>query len=296
MSDLNIKNILSQKADLVNGRIEAVLADWNGIQGELADAIKYMLAAPGKRVRAAIVLLCCELICGKTNDDALTAAVAIEMMHTSSLIHDDLPAMDDDDFRRGRPSCHKAFNEATAILAGDGLIMMAFEILGRDISAKEKAVEMINILGRCAGPTGMIAGQMDDLAAENSKPNAKILESIHINKTAKMFQASTSFGAIAGGADEKQKQLLSQYGLNLGLAFQVADDILDVVSDSKTLGKTAGKDAQQGKMTYPALFGLEESKKHAKNIVTQAIENLKPFGDKAEILKSLATEIIERTK
>ncbi len=296
MQNIDIRKLLAEKADLANGRINAILRQWTGIPARLAEAVKYVLAAPGKRVRAAIVILCCELIEGKCNDDALNAATAIEMIHTYSLVHDDLPAMDDDDFRRGRPSCHKAFDEATAILAGDALLTMAFEVLAKNISSPQKAVEMAGVLAQAAGPAGMIAGQMDDIDAENSKPDAEKLNAIHINKTAKMFQASACLGAIAGGADDAQKKSLSQFGLNIGLAFQVADDILDVVSDTKTLGKTAGKDAKQGKVTYPALFGLEASRTKAQNIVAQAIENLKMFGDRAEILKSLACEIIERTK
>ena len=155
---------------------------------------------------------------------------------------------------------------------------------------------MIKTLAQATGPCGMIAGQMADIIAENTKPDAQSLEYIHINKTAKMFQASACLGAIAGGASENDKQLLSQFGLNLGLAFQVADDILDVVSDSKTLGKTAGKDAKQGKVTYPAVFGLEESRKTAQRIAQQAIENLSSFGEKAAMLKELTFEIIDRTK
>ena len=155
---------------------------------------------------------------------------------------------------------------------------------------------MVRTLAQAAGPAGMIAGQMDDIIAENSKPDAQKLELIHINKTAKMFQASACLGAIAGDADKTQKQCLARFGLNLGLAFQVADDILDVVSDTQTLGKTAGKDAKQGKVTYPSLFGLEDSRKHAKTIVSQAVESLSSFGEKAELLKSLAYETINRTK
>ncbi|OHB49611.1 MAG: hypothetical protein A2Y10_15430 [Planctomycetes bacterium GWF2_41_51] len=293
---MDIKNVLAEKAELVNEKLESLLAQWTGIPKRLADAIKYVLAAPGKRIRAALVLLTCELVCDEANQDALTGAAAIEMMHTYSLVHDDLPAMDDDDFRRGRPSCHKAFDEATAILAGDALLTMAFEIIAKNISSPQKAVEMAQTLAQAAGPAGMIAGQMDDIIAENSKQNAHKLEFIHINKTAKMFQASACLGAIAACANKEQKESLSQFGLNLGLAFQVADDILDVVSDTKTLGKTAGKDAVQGKTTYPAIFGLDESRKKAQKMVLAAVDNLSTFGDKAQVLKSLAYEIIDRTK
>ncbi|OQA03075.1 MAG: Farnesyl diphosphate synthase [Planctomycetes bacterium ADurb.Bin401] len=296
MLKIDIKNELAQKAELVNEKIDFLLAHWTGIPKRLADAIKYVLVAPGKRIRAAIVLLTCELVCGEVNDDALTAAAAIEMVHTYSLVHDDLPAMDDDDFRRGRPSCHKAFDEATAILAGDALLTMAFEIISKDIRTPEKSVEMAQILAMAAGPSGMIAGQMYDMQAENTKQDAQMLELIHINKTAKMFQASVCLGAAAGSANETQKKSLRQFGMNLGLAFQIADDILDIVSDTVTLGKTAGKDAQQGKSTYPALYGLEESRKKAEKMVQAGIESLDAFGDKAGILKSLAFEIIDRTK
>jgi geranylgeranyl diphosphate synthase type II len=296
MSKVEIKKAIAEKADLINGRIDSMLKEWAGIPERLAESLRYVMAAGGKRIRAAIVLWCCELVSGKINDDALNAAAAIEMVHTYSLIHDDLPAMDNDDFRRGRPSCHKAFDEATAILAGDALLTMAFEVIVKNKAMPDRAVDMVKTLAQAAGPAGMIAGQMDDILAENSKPNAQKLELIHINKTAKMLQASACLGAIAGGADEKQRQALAEFGLNLGLAFQVADDILDVVSDTKTLGKTAGKDAKQGKVTYPSLFGLEGSRKRAEAMISQAIANLSLFGDKAEILKSLAFEIIDRTK
>ncbi|MFA5292696.1 MAG: polyprenyl synthetase family protein [Phycisphaerae bacterium] len=296
MQKVDIKKALAQKAEVVNGRIKTLLGQWSGIPERLADAIGYVLAAPGKRVRAAVVLWCCELIWGSENDDALNAAAAIEMVHTYSLVHDDLPAMDDDDFRRGSPSCHKAFDEATAILTGDSLLTMAFEVIAANISNADRANEMIKILARAAGPCGMIAGQMADIIAEKLKPDEKTLEYIHINKTAKMFQASACLGAIAGGADEKKKQLLSQFGLNLGLAFQISDDILDVVSDSKTLGKTAGKDAKQGKLTYPAVLGLDESKKNAREIAHKAAKILEPFGEKAIILKELALTLVDRKK
>ena len=296
MQKIDIKNALAEKAEIVNGRIKTVLEQWTGIPGKLAEAIDYVLASPGKRVRAALVLWCCELVAGRENEDALNAAAAIEMVHTYSLVHDDLPAMDDDDFRRGRPSCHKAFDEATAILAGDALLTMAFELIAKNISSADKAVLMTKELAQGAGPCGMIAGQIADILAQNIKPDAQILEFIHINKTAKMFQASAVLGAIAGGANEKQRQILSEFGLNLGLAFQIADDILDVVSDSKTLGKTVGKDVKQGKLTYPAVFGLEESRKKAQQIATKAAQILEPFGSRAATLKELALVLVDRNR
>lgn len=297
MQKNNIKKLLAEKADLVNDRLKELLEQWSDkVPQRLFEAIEYVLAAGGKRIRAAVVLLCCRLIEGKENDDALNAAAAVEMIHTYSLVHDDLPAMDDDDFRRGKPSCHKAFDEATAILTGDALLTMAFEVIAAKTSSSEKAIEMAKVLAQAAGPAGMIGGQIADIIAENSKPDAQMLEYIHINKTAKMFQASAVLGAIAANANHIQIKDLSRFGLNLGLTFQIADDILDVVSDSKTLGKTAGKDAKQGKITYPAIYGLEESKKKAQVITQKAVENLSSFGDKAEILKKLTLEIIDRVK
>ena len=308
MQKVDIKKALAEKADAVNGKIKALLEQWTGIPTKLADAIDYVLAAPGKRVRAAIVLWCCELVGGRPaaplrvkrggreNDDALNAAAAIEMVHTYSLVHDDLPAMDDDDFRRGRPSCHKAFDEATAVLTGDALLTMAFEIIAAKTSGAKKAVEMMKVLAEAAGPAGMIAGQVNDLAAQNNGSSFEELHDIHINKTAKMFRASAMLGAIAADADEKQKETLASFGLTLGLGFQVADDIIDVSSTSRQLGKTAGKDAKQGKLTYPAIFGLKKSRENAEQIAHKAVDILEPFGDKAAVLKELALSLVNRTK
>jgi len=294
---MDINGALEQKAELVNDVIAAAIKDFGGIPDRLREAIEYTLGAPGKRVRAAIVLWCCEVAAGKVNKDAEIAAAAIEMVHTYSLVHDDLPAMDDDDFRRGRPSCHKAFDEATAILTGDALLTMAFELLSTKISDATKAVEMIKTLAEAAGPAGMVAGQINDLLAQNgTSGNSDDLHNIHINKTAKMFCASALLGAIAGGASEEQKDLLGRFGLKLGLGFQIADDILDVSSNSTQLGKTAGKDAKQGKLTYPSIFGLEQSKEKACQIADEAIGILEPFGQKADVLKELAYLLLRRIR
>jgi geranylgeranyl pyrophosphate synthase len=301
---IDIKIELEQKASLVNEVIAAAIRPgspqaikgFDGIPDRLREAIEYTLSAPGKRIRAAVVLLCCESVAGNISKDAEFAAAAIEMVHTYSLIHDDLPAMDDDDFRRGRPSCHKAFDEATAILTGDALLTMAFELLSTKISEPSKAVEMIKTLAEAAGPAGMIAGQIDDLLAQNGTGNGDNLHNVHINKTAKMFAASALLGAIAGGASRQQKDLLGRFGLKLGLGFQIADDILDVSSTSTQLGKTAGKDAEQGKLTYPAVFGLEQSRKKADELANQAAEILEPFGEKANMLKGLVLALLNRTK
>jgi len=293
---IDIKTVFEQKAQIVNKVIASAVKDFAGIPEKLRGAIEYTLSAPGKRIRAAVVLLCCETVSGSVNKDAEFAAAAVEMVHTYSLVHDDLPAMDDDDFRRGRPSCHKAFDEATAILTGDALLTMAFELLSTKISKPSKAVEMIKTLAQAAGPAGMVAGQVSDLSAQNGAGAGDDLHNIHINKTAKMFAASALLGAIAADASQQQKDLLGRFGLKLGLGFQIADDILDVSSTSTQLGKTAGKDAKQGKLTYPSVFGLEESKKEACRIADEAAQIIDCLGSNAAILKELVFILLRRTR
>ena len=287
---------LAEKADIAAAAIEEILARQDNIQGDLKAAIGYALKAPGKRLRAALALWTCEIISGTVSDAAKMAAVALEMVHTYSLVHDDLPAMDDDDFRRGQPSCHKAFGEATAILAGDGLLTLAFEILASDVEDRSMAMAMTKTLARAAGPSGMIAGQMADMLSDDTDANVELLGYIHTNKTAKMFAASAVMGAIAAGANADQLRHMEQYGLNIGLSFQIADDILDVTASSDQLGKTAGKDAEQGKLTYPLVVGIAEAKKLAKVYAGKAIESLNIFGPQAGVLRQLATELLNRTK
>jgi geranylgeranyl diphosphate synthase type II len=241
-------------------------------------------------------LWCCELVSGKVNSDAEVAAAAVEMIHTSSLVHDDLPAMDDDDMRRGRPTCHKRFDEATAILVGDALLVLAFESLAKYIDSSNVAVALIGELASAAGPKGMISGQLADLKAEKTKGTKQILEYIHTNKTAKMFRCAAAMGAICGEAIIEQYDLLCEYGLKIGLGFQIADDILDVSESSEQLGKTAGKDEQASKVTYPAVIGLEKSKELAKRLADDAVAVLEPFGKKAKVLRQLTKVLLQRKK
>jgi geranylgeranyl diphosphate synthase type II len=266
------------------------------IDGRLKEALSYTLTAPGKRLRSALVLWCCELTGGKVNHNAEIAAAAIEMVHTYSLIHDDLPAMDNDDLRRGLPTCHIAFDEATAILTGDALLTLAFEILAKEVDDPAVAAKLITQLAQDAGPSGMIAGQMADLKAENGRGNKELLEYIHTNKTAKMFRCATVMGAICGGATNEQLQSLDEYGLKIGLGFQIADDILDVSASSEQLGKTAGKDAKAAKCTYPAVVGIEKARQLEKKLADEAMAALEPFGKKADTLKQLAIALLERTR
>jgi geranylgeranyl pyrophosphate synthase len=223
---------LRRKAQSVNYALQRIL-DLSQMPAELKDAIKYTLGAPGKRVRSALLLWCCELVGGQVNHNAEIASAAIEMIHTYSLIHDDLPAMDDDDVRRGMLTCHKAFGEATAILTGDALLTLAFEVLAKEIDQPDVAVRLIAQLAQDAGASGMIAGQMADLKAQEIAGTKEMVEYIHINKTAKMFRCAAAMGAICGGATQKQFESLCEYGLHVGLAFQIADDILDVTASSE---------------------------------------------------------------
>jgi geranylgeranyl diphosphate synthase type II len=295
---MNFKALLQNKAQFVNDTLGRLLAGHTEINGDLKEAMKYTLFAPGKRIRSALVLWCCEMVGGKTNRNAEIAAAAIEMVHTYSLVHDDLPAMDDDDLRRGSPTCHLAFDEATAILAGDALLTLAFEILATDIDDPAIAIRLVHELADAAGPAGMIAGQMADLKAPLQKTQAteQNLRAIHINKTGKMFRCAAVMGAVCGGANKDELESLSQYGLKIGLGFQIADDILDVCASSEQLGKTAGKDARADKCTYPAVVGIEKSKQLAKKLADEAAALLAPFDTKADTLRRLAIALLERTK
>jgi geranylgeranyl diphosphate synthase type II len=291
---MDFNTLLHEKAELINHTLAQLLASQQ-IDSKLKETLKYTLGTPGKRVRSALVLWCCELAGGKINRNAEIAAAAIEMVHTYSLVHDDLPAMDDDDLRRGVPTCHKAFDEATAILTGDALLTLAFEILAKEVDEPTIAVKLIGQLAQDAGPSGMIAGQMADLRAENGRGNKELLEYIHTNKTAKMFRCAAAMGAICGRAEKKQLDLLSEYGLKIGLGFQIADDILDVSASSKQLGKTAGKDAKAAKCTYPAVVGIDKARELEKKLADEAVAILEPFGKKADTLRQLAMALLERT-
>jgi len=288
--------LLAEKVHVINETLLQLLAEQREVPEALHSAIGYTLSGPGKRIRSALVLWCCDLIAGRDNPNARIASAAIEMVHTYSLVHDDLPAMDDDDLRRGRPTCHKAFDEATAILTGDGLLTLAFEVLADRIDDPVLAVKLIGELARAAGPAGMIAGQVADLKAENTVGNVPMLEYIHTNKTAKMFRCAAMMGALCGGASLDQLETLGQYGLKIGLGFQIADDILDVSASSEQLGKTAGKDVKVAKCTYPAVVGIETAKELERKLAHDAVTLLEPFGPSAEVLRQLAIALLDRNK
>jgi geranylgeranyl pyrophosphate synthase len=295
-TDEDFETQLQNKVRLVNEVLGQILSRPDLVGRELEESVRYALEGPGKRIRSCVVMWCCGIVSGKVNHSAQIAAAAIEMVHTYSLIHDDLPAMDDDDYRRGRLTSHKKFDEATAILVGDALLTLAFELLAREIDKPNVAVRLIGELAEAAGPVGMVAGQMADLKAANYRADEELLKRIHTNKTAKMFRCAAAMGGICGGANQRQLERLREYGLKIGLGFQIADDILDVCGTSRQLGKTSGKDARQGKATYPAVVGLDKSRKLAKKLADEAIETLKPFGSKADVLRNLAKSLLNRTR
>jgi len=259
----------------------------------LADAIRHSLLAPGKRLRPLLVLMACQA-CGYEAQAALPAACAVEMIHTYSLIHDDLPAMDDDDLRRGRPSCHAAFGEATAILAGDALLAQAFEVLSTDIQPPQLAAQCCGELARAAGSSQLVGGQADDLQAEFAELSYDQLRRIHRRKTGAMIRVSLRLGGLVGSADLIQLAALDNYGERLGLAFQIIDDLLDLEGSEADLGKRTGKDSGRGKLTFPAVLGVAESRQTATELAAAAIDAIQPLGPLADGLKSLAQYVLER--
>lgn len=287
---------MAEMAGQAGQTLSELLQKQTAIPKRLKEAMDYMLQSGGKRIRSALVLWTCRMTAGQVNRDAQIAAAAVEMVHTYSLIHDDLPAMDDDDMRRGRPSCHRQFDEATAVLAGDALLTLAFEVLATEVSNPATAVGMIRTLSKAAGPAGMIAGQIADMEGSRVQASMENLQYIHTNKTAEMFAASAVLGGVAGGASDSQLDDLREYGMKIGLGFQIADDLLDVTGKTENLGKTAGKDTVQGKLTYPALVGIEKSRQIFEKITLEAMAALVVFGPKADILRMLATELLLRTK
>jgi len=265
---------------------------------KLAEGIRYALLAPGKRLRPQLVLLAAEA-CEGTVEEAMPAACAVEMIHAYSLVHDDLPAMDDDDLRRGRPTCHKVFGEATAILVGDALLARAFEILARDIKPPAVAAKCCALLGRAAGASALVGGQAADLASaqqgnDSVEQSHKDLESIHHRKTGALIVAALELGGLVAQANAEQLSALRSYGRNIGLAFQITDDLLDVAGSQTAVGKRVGKDAQHGKLTFPKLLGVGESRRRATTLVDEACTMIKGFGPKAEPLRALAQFICNR--
>jgi len=279
--------------------IEAALSGYLELDSNcpqsLADAMRHSLLAPAKRLRPMLVLMACEA-CGGNRNDAMPAACSVELVHTYSLIHDDLPAMDDDDLRRGRPTCHKVYGEATAILAGDALLARAFEILARHTRPPETAARAVVVLAEAAGPTQLVAGQADDLQPPEATDQLALLESIHARKTGALFCASLELGGLCAAANDAEQAALREYGRRLGLVFQITDDLLDVRGSQQMLGKRVGKDVDQGKLTYPALLGIESSATRAQQLADEAGQALAIFGPSADRLRQLTQYVLERDR
>jgi len=297
MEKFNFTEYFKEKIEAVEETLIQFFPKSEGYAKRVIEAAKYSVHAGGKRLRPILCLVSCEIVGGDWRDVLLFAA-GIECIHTYSLIHDDLPAMDDDDFRRGKPSCHKAFDEATAILAGDGLQALAFEFFTHPSQVKRvsktRLIKAIYKIAKAIGFEGMVGGQMADLLMEGQEGNTKILKWIHTHKTVKLIEASVVSGALLGGGDVKQVKALTSYGRHLGLAFQIVDDLLDVIGDEKKLGKRVGSDQKKQKLTYPSLVGLEKTRQLAEESIKRAISALSYFGSEAEPLRLLANFVLNR--
>ena len=294
---MNIKDYLQNRSALVDRALERWMPGEEVLPRSLHQAMRYSVFAGGKRLRPILMIAACESLGGHAGQ-VLHAACAMEMIHTYSLIHDDLPAMDDDDFRRGRPTNHKVYGEATAILAGDALLTEAFRILA-DAEANRSVppatvIKVIELVARYAGSQGMVGGQVVDMESEGKEIDFPTLEYIHTHKTGGLILASVQVGALLGGANDSQVAAIKRFGGAAGLAFQVADDILDVVGDQQHLGKNVGSDQARGKATYPAQLGLDEARQRADELCGIAISALAPLGQSAEILQELACYIVNR--
>jgi geranylgeranyl diphosphate synthase type II len=296
MFDLNA--YLAEKVERINAALESILKT-SEPPDRLLQAMTYSLMAGGKRFRSVLCVAAAEAV-GGSLQDVLPAACALEMIHTYSLIHDDLPAMDDDEMRRGQPTCHKAFDEATAILAGDALLTLAFQTLSSAGSGSAKRalkwLNAIQLISQAAGYCGMIQGQMLDMGSEGSRLTLNELKSMHRLKTGALIEVSLRCGAELSGANSGRIKPLESYARHIGLAFQVTDDILNVEGDPAIMGKAVGTDRLRHKSTYPSLLGLGESKTFAANLIENALKALESFDHKAEPLRAIARYIIDRKK
>jgi geranylgeranyl diphosphate synthase type II len=294
---MDIKLYLKEKKALVDEAMEEFLPETDELSADVVKAMRYSLFAGGKRLRPILCIAGAEAVGGDAQS-VLPVACALEMIHTYSLIHDDLPVMDNDDLRRGKPTNHRVFGEAMALLAGDGLLTKAFYLMTHpDLENRVKptaSLKVIGLIAAAAGYEGMVGGQVVDIQFEGKEGDASVVEFIHTRKTGALISASVCSGGILGGAEKDQLRALTSYGKNIGLAFQVADDILNVEGSSQEMGKSVGSDAQQGKITYPTVFGLERSKEIQRALVDRAMGSLKSFGDRADPLRHIASYIIKR--
>src|SRR5213596_1967602 len=293
-SHVNLKNYLVTRQKLIDRALDRYLPKANRKPTTLHRAMRYSLFAGGKRLRPILCLAAAEACRGKIND-ALPLACALECIHTYSLVHDDLPSMDNDDFRRGRPTCHKVFGDGIAVLAGDALLTIAFEIVSNAKAAPRYDISiLLREIAVAAGSQKLIAGQVADLEAEGKRVKRDQLRFIHENKTAAMLKSSVRLGAMSANADARKLSAITQFGEQLGLAFQVIDDILDVTQTSEILGKSAGKDVAAKKATYPAVIGLEKSRDEARRLTAKAHGALESLGKDAATLRALADYLLAR--
>lgn len=293
---MSFKSNLKEKVAYIEELLAKYMPQEDGYQQTIFEAMNYSLKAGGKRLRPILTLEACKIVGGK-EADAIPFAVAIEMIHTYSLIHDDLPALDNDDLRRGRPTNHKVYGDAMAILAGDGLLNYAFEIMLRESIGKEnpaKYLSAINEVAKSSGVYGMIGGQVVDIESEDKKIDMEKLDFIHLNKTAAIIVGCMRAGAIIGDATEEQLDNITKYATNIGLSFQIVDDILDIVGDEVKLGKKVGSDIDNNKSTYPSLLGLEKSKQIANDLIEEAKTKISDIDGNNEFLNGLAEYIIDR--
>ena len=293
---VNFKAEWKKRADLVEEGLLRELKKVPAYDETLEKAMEYSLMAGGKRLRPVLLMAAADAV-GKDGAAFLTTGCAIEMIHTYSLIHDDLPAMDNDDYRRGKPTNHKVFGDGIAVLAGDALLTLAFEVMLRqEGAAPETLVTVVSEMSRAAGPYGMVGGQVLDLEGEGRRLDLAALRKIHMGKTGALFCAAIRSGAILAGAKEEELAALTLYAERFGLAFQITDDILDVTGDEAAIGKPVGSDVRNEKATYVTLTSLEEAKKLAEAAVSEAVEALAVFGERAAFLRDLALFLLGREK
>jgi geranylgeranyl diphosphate synthase type II len=293
-----VKDLLLSGQELTDAALERLLPPETQVPASIHKAMRHSTFAGGKRLRPVLVMEAARMIRGNGNlpDGVEELGAAIEMLHTYSLIHDDLPALDNDDLRRGKPTCHVVFGEAIAILAGDALQTRAYEVLANLRCPAPATVEIIRLIANATGTVeGMIGGQVLDLEGEGTKPTAASVDAIHRAKTGALIRVSVVTGGIYGGTKSEDVQRLTEFGRKAGLAFQIVDDVLDMTQDSTQLGKTAGKDLASDKATWPAVFGIEASRLHAEKLIGEAFAELAPYGSAAEGLKSVARYLVERT-
>ena len=294
MTDFEFDNILKNDIRKVNNSLLSFIPDAKDGQYSVVEAMEYSLENGGKRIRPVLALEFARA-CGGSRDDCLPLACALEYVHTYSLIHDDLPCMDNDDLRRGKPSCHKKFDEATALLAGDALLTHAFEIVADSDISDDKKVMIVSLLAQNSGVSGMIGGQVIDLLFEQGNPTLRELLTVYKLKTGALISAACLIGCISAGASDEQLSAASKFAYSLGIAFQIQDDILDIIGDEEKLGKPVGSDAENSKTTYASIVGIDKAKTDVERLTQSAVEQLEHF-ENTEFIEQLAYKLINRDK